>query len=246
MKRSLAIVMAVLMIMGALTGCGPDQEKIQKDFISILEKPASEDTIKEATAYLDQNLSKLDRKYASDLVLHLEHYILSFDQNGITYEDWEKHYDPYIDDSLKDLYKIRMNEQKTPMAKDSVLLVSWAEVAQRAYDMELYIQKYKDQKLIAEDATWLYRNYINTLAMGTNATPIFDYKTYAFSGDAKEAYAAFINLHPDSTTAWALTEYFAYLESIGYSLDYNNKENSKVYFDTCDWLVSESGKRVFQ
>ena len=82
MKRSLAIIMIFLMILGTLTGCGPDQEKIQKDFISILEKPASEKTIKEATEYLDRNIAKLDEKSASDMVLHLEHYILSVDQNG--------------------------------------------------------------------------------------------------------------------------------------------------------------------
>jgi molybdopterin biosynthesis enzyme len=53
-------------------------------------------------------------------------------------------------------------------------------------------------------------------------------------------------LDSDSTTAWALTEYFSYLDSIRYSLDFNDKSSSKVFFDTCDWLVSESGKRVFQ
>ena len=137
---------------------------------------------------------------------------------GITYEEWGKHYEKYIADSLKDLYKIRTMEQTTPMAEDSILKISWAELAQRTYDMELYIQKYKDQKLIAEDAKWLYGNDINAMAMGTTGTPIFDYKTYVFSEDAKTAYAAFINQHPDSVTAWALTEYFTYLDSISYSL----------------------------
>jgi hypothetical protein len=246
MKRTLSIIMIVLMIAGALTGCGPDPEKIQKGFIAIMEKPASEETIKEATDYLDDNLSKLDEKYTSDMVLQLEHYTLSFDQNGIVYEEWAKHYDKYISDPLKDLYKIRVLEQKTPATKDAVLMISWAELVQRTYDMELYIEKYKNQALIADDAKWLYGNYINTLAMGTNGTPIFDYKTYAFSEDAQKAYAAFINQHPDSVTAWALTEYFTYLESIRFSLDYNDKVQSKLFFDTCDWLVSESGKRVFQ
>jgi hypothetical protein len=171
----------------------------------ILEKPASQETIEEATYYLDENLPKLDEKYASDMVLQLEHYILSFDQSGVDYEKWAKHYDAYLSDPLKDLYKIRVLEQKTPAAKDAVLMISWADLAQRTYDMEQYISKYKDQTLIADDAKWLYGNYINTMAMGTNGTPIFDYKTYAFSEDAKKAYAAFINQHPDSVTAWALT-----------------------------------------
>ncbi len=246
MKRSLAITLVLLLSIGAFTGCGPDQEKIQKDFITILEKPASEETIKEASDYLDQYLPKMDKKYASDMVLHLEHYILGFNQEGIVYEEWLDHYDKYISDSVKDLYQIKTKEQKTPFSEDTVLKVSWAELAQRTYDMEQYIQKYKDQKLIAEDATWLYGNYMNALIMGTNGTPIFDFKTYAFSDEAKAAYAAFINKFPDSATAWALTEYFAYLDSIQYSMDYNDKVSSKLFFDTSDWLVSESGKRVFQ
>jgi hypothetical protein len=246
MKRSLAIILVLLLSIGAFTGCGPDQEKIQKDFITILEKPASEETIKEASDYLDQYLPKMDEKYASDMVLHLEHYILGFNQEGIVYGEWLKHYDKYISASLKDLYQIKDKEQKTPFSADTVLKVSWAELAQRTYDMEQYIQKYKDQKLIAEDATWLYGNYMNALIMGTNSTPIFDYKTHAFSDDAKSAYASFINKFPDSTTAWALTEYFTYLDSIQYNMDYNDKVSSKLFFDTSDWLVSESGKRVFQ
>jgi hypothetical protein len=84
------------------------------------------------------------------------------------------------------------------------------------------------------------------MVMGSNNTPIFDYKTYGFSKDAKSAYMEFINRHPDSVTAWALTEYFTYLNSINYSMNYNDKVSSKMFFDTCDWLVSESGKRVYQ
>ena len=246
MKRSLAVTLIFLLVLGALTGCGPNQEKIQKDFIAILDKPTSEESIKEATEYLDKYLPKMDKKYTSDMVLHLEHYILEFNQDGINYTDWAKHYDKYIAVSLKELYQIKAKEQESPMAEDTVLQISWQELAQRTYDMEQFIQKYKDQALISEDAAWIYGNYMNALVMGTNGTPIFDYKTNAFSEDAKAVYAAFINKYPNSTTAWALTEYFTYLDSIQYTMDYNDKISSKLFFDTCDWLVSESGKRVFQ
>ncbi|HVI43059.1 MAG TPA: hypothetical protein VM577_20825 [Anaerovoracaceae bacterium] len=246
MKRSLAIILIFLLVMGALTGCGPNQEKIQKDFIAILDKPASEESIKEATEYLDKYLSKMDEKYTSDMVLHLEHYILEFNQDGINYKEWAKHYDKYIAASSKELYQIKAKEQKSPMAEDTVLQISWEELVQRTYDIEQFIQKYKDQTLISEDAAWIYGNYMNALVMGTNGTPIFDYKTNAFSEEAKTVYASFINKYPDSATAWALTEYFTYLDSIQYTMDYKDKISSKLFFDTCDWLVSESGKRVFQ
>ena len=36
------------------------------------------------------------------------------------------------------------------------------------------------------------------MVMGTNGTPIFDYKTNSFSEEAKIAYEAFINQYPDN------------------------------------------------
>lgn len=246
MKRSLAIILVLLLSIGALTGCGPDQKKIQKDFIAILEKPASEETIKEASDYLDRYLAKMDEEYASQMVHQYEHYILNFNQEGINYEEWADQYETYLSQALAGYYQIMAEEQKSPMTEDTVLKLSWEELAQRTYKIEEFVKDNKDYEPIREDLTWLYENYLNALVMGTNGTPIFDYKTHAFSDDAKTAYAAFINKFPDSTTAWALTEYFTYLDSIQYTMDYNDKVSSKLFFDTCDWLVSESGKRVFQ
>jgi len=157
-----------------------------------------------------------------------------------------KKYERFIDPALMGLYQIMAQEQKSPMAKDTVLLLNWEELVQRTYELEQYIRDNRDYKTISDDLTWIYGNYMNALVMGTNGTPIFDYKTHAFSEDAKTVYAAFINKYSDSTTAWALTEYFTYLNSIQFTMDYNDKISSKLFFDTCDWLVSESGKRVFQ
>lgn len=246
MKWSLTIILILLLIFGALTGCGPDQKKIQEDFIAILEQPASEETIKEATDYLDKYLPKMDEDNASQMVHSLEHYILGYNQEGIVYTDWINKYEKYIDPVLLGLYQIDAEEQASPMAKDTVLLLSWDELAQRTYKLEQFIRENKDYKSISDDLTWLYSYYMDALVMGTNGTPIFDYKTHAFSQDAKTAYDVFIDQHPDSTTGWALKEYDTYLNSIQFTMDYNDKVSSKLFFDTCDWLVTESGKRVFQ
>ena len=246
MKRSLTIILILLLSIGVLTGCGPDQEKIQKDFITILEKPASEETIKEASDYLDKYLQKMDKEYASQMVHQYEHYILNFDTKGIDYDKWVGKYKKFISPSLNDYYQLMAEEQKSPMTEDTVLKLGWKELAAKTYKIEQFIRDHKDYEPINDDLKWIYGNYMNAMVMGTNGTPIFDYKTHAFSDDAKTAYASFINKFPDSTTAWALTEYFTYLDSIGYTMDYNDKVSSKLFFDTCDWLVSESGKRVFQ
>lgn len=246
MKRSSAIILILLIIAGALTGCGPDQDKIHVDFLDILEQPASEETIDQISDYLDQNLPKVNEDYATDMVIRFEHYILEFDQDGINYSDWAERFKKYVFDALNELYQIKEKEQISPMVKDTNLVISWDELLERTYEMELYIHKNKDVELVKDDASWLYTNYMITLVMGTNGTPIFDYKTHEFNEAAKNSFSAFVNRHSDSATTWALTEYFTYLDSIGFTMDYNDKISSKLFFDTCDWLVSESGKRVFQ
>lgn len=246
MKRAVTIILISLLIFGALTGCRPDQEKILGDFITILEEPASEETINEAADYLDQYLPKIDEEYANDMVVRLEHYMMNYNQEAVNYTEWIGQYEKYISPSLTELYKIKEKEQITPMAVDTVLKISWEELLQRTYDLEAFIQNNKDFKEIKEDLSWLYSNYMIALVMGTNGTPIFDYKSHAFSESARTAYAGYINRYPGTATTWALTEYFTYLDSINFTLDYNDKISSKLFFDTCDWLVSESGKRVFQ
>jgi len=246
MKRSLTIILILLMAIGTLAGCGPDQEKFQENFIEIMEQPASPETIEEASDFLDKYLPKMNQEYASQMVHQYEHYILGFDQEGINYDSWIKKYKHYIDGTLLEFYQIMAEEQNTPMAEDTVLNLSWGELAQRAYEIEQYIKENKDYPLFKDDLVWMYGKYINALVMGTNGTPIFDYKTHAFSEEARNAYAAFINQYPDSTVAWVLKEYFTYLSSIQFTMDYNDKTSSKLFFDTCDWLVSEAGKRVFE
>lgn len=246
MKGSLAIILVLLLTVGILTGCGPNADTIREDFSDILDQPASEETIKEATDYLDKYLSKVDKEYAGVMIHNLEHYILGFDQEGILYTDWINKYQKYLGPELQEYYEIMVREQETLMAEDAVLKLSWQELAQRAYEFEQLIQANKEYILLIDDYKWIYGKYINAMVMGTTGTPIFDYKTHAFSEAARTSYAAFVNTYPDSTVTWALIEYFTYLNSIGYTMNYEDPIASKLFFDTCDWLVTEAGKRVLQ
>ncbi len=246
MKRLFAVSLFIIMIITFLSSCGLNKEEIQKEFLEILEKPASEVSIEEAGAFLDKYIGKLDKEQASHMVIAYENYIISYDQKSIDYKDWIDKYERNIHQSVVDLYKIKQIEQETPMSKDGTLSITIPELLDRAYSMEEYIENNKKEHLIKEDATWIYGNYINALVMGTSDSPVFDYKNNEFSEEARNEYAIFINKYPDSATAWVLTEYFTYLESVNYKVDYNDKVSSKLYFDTCNWLVLESGKRVFQ
>jgi hypothetical protein len=163
---------------------------------------------------------------------------------AINYTDLLIKYEGKISPALVDLYKIKQMEADYPMAIDASLVISWGELANRTLATEVFVEKYKNDYNTIEDWIFIYQNYINTLLMGIDNTPMFGILDNEFSADAKEQYIDFINNNPDSLTAYILTEYITYLESINYILDYANEEQSKIYFDTCTWLVSEAGKRV--
>lgn len=246
-KKENVILLLIIMIMGVITGCGTDPASIQKNFLEMLKEPASDETVEEAAAYLDKHLTKLDDAYASDMVVQFEDYVLSQDfLSGIDYTKWAARFEKNISPALTKLYGRKAYEQNYPITEDTILNVSWAELAQRAYQMETLIAAYPEDESIKEDALWMYGNYLSIMLIGTIGTPVFDYKTHEFSKEAKAEYESFFLQHEESVTGWVVKEYFTYLESIGNTMDYNDTTSSKLFFDTCDWLVSEAGKRVYQ
>lgn len=164
----------------------------------------------------------------------------------VDYKVFLEKYGKSITEALSGLYSIKQLESDKPMAQDAALVISYSELIGRAYATEQYIQQYKKDPLTLKDSKFIYQNYINTMLLGMNNTPIFDYQTHVFSVDAKKAYVEFINAHPKAVTSWMLGEYLNYLSSANFTMDYKNKSQSKVFFDTCSWLVSEAGKKVLE
>ena len=186
-------------------------------------------------------------KATYNLFLNDGFYFLTFGGDPfptINYSKLLSEYESNISPALVDLYKIKQLESDAPMANVSGLAIRWGELANRALAAEKYIQKYKNDPNTQEDAIFIYQNYINTLLLGIENTPIFSIENNQFSNDAKTQYIEFIKINPNSVTGYVLNEYITYLKSISYKLDYANEEQSKIFFDTCTWLVSEAGKRV--
>ena len=88
MKRLFAISLFIIMIITLLSSCGLSKEEIQKEFLKILDKPASQVSIEEAGAFLDKYIGKLDEEQASHMVIAYENYIISYDQKSIEYKEW--------------------------------------------------------------------------------------------------------------------------------------------------------------
>jgi len=162
----------------------------------------------------------------------------------VDYPSLLEKYEKYLPESLRLLYELDADAFIVPMSENATLNVSWEEILNRAYRAEKILREFPGDHLVQENAEWLFSKYLTTLLMGTTNTPVFDYETEVFSSDAKAAYTRFIRENPDAVLSDALTEYFTYLESIDYQLDYNDITMSKVFFDTCDWISSESIKKL--
>lgn len=164
----------------------------------------------------------------------------------VDYRSLLSRYGEYLSDPLYRLYEAYADTVEKPMSENAALMISFEELLERADRIETLLTDYPENQLIKTDALWLYTTYINTILMGTTNSPIFDYNTKVFSEDARAAYEDYMRAHPDTTLTHVLKEYFSYLASIGFILDYGDKTMSKVFFDTCDYLVSTAEKRVSQ
>jgi len=153
-------------------------------------------------------------------------------------------YGEYISDSVNELYRLEAQLIERPTSENAKLTVNWQELLKRAYAAEKLITEYSKDERVLADAIWIYTTHINSLLMGATNSPIFDYNTKEFSSSARSAYQDFILNEPDAVLTWVLKEYFAYLSNIDYTLDFNDCERNKMFFDTCDRLVAEAEKRV--
>lgn len=211
--------------------------------------------LQELLVYIDGDTGKIDVEKIKDsehksyydkiktgslmITLYEGSPVLKVDHNKLL----EK-YGEHISVSVNELYGLEALLIENPTTENASLTVGWRELLERTYAAEKLITEYsKDERVIA-DAMWIYTTHINNMLMGATNSPIFDYSTKEFSTSAKTAYQNFIMEEPDAVLTWVLKEYFAYLNSIDFSLDFNDCSRNKTFFDTCDLLVSEAEKRV--
>ena len=245
-KCVLAVLLATALIMG-LAGCGEKEPAdIEDEFLEMISQPASEESIEEIGNFLDENLKSVTSDRADEMLNQYDEYIYNYDNTYMDYSDFLERYGSYMTFGLKQLFEIAMQEQDEPIAENAELSVSWSDLCSRALTVENYITENKDYELVKDQAKWYYEYYINAILMGTTSTPLLDYETGQMSEDAKAAYIEFCQDAPETVTAWAINEYFTYLDSIDFTLDYKDASESKVYFDTCTYIVSEAGESVFQ
>ncbi|MDR2296597.1 MAG: hypothetical protein LBD95_07350 [Clostridiales Family XIII bacterium] len=244
--RTLFCMSALLFsLAGVLAACGGSASSgIADEFTELLSRPASARNIEEANDFLKANLVRLNREQAGELLLLWEEYALNYDNASVDYARLLAEYAAEVPDYLTELFEYKAVEQQRPIIFDATLRVDWRELVSRTLALEEFIETQRENQEIRDEALWLYKRYVNALLMGASNSPVFDYGTHEFSRDLLVQYDAVLSESPDSVLAAVLTEYKAYLAELGYVLEYDRKEESAKFFETCSRLVSEAEQRV--
>mgnify|MGYP000053652478 FL=1 len=175
---------------------------------------------------------------------------VSFSEGAVTvnvdYGELLAHYGEYLQDGLKAFYEFAEEINEEPLTEGAVLQVSWNQILDRAKTAEQLLAEYGKDPLIRKDVLPIYQTYLRVLLMGTTNTPVFDYTTKAFSQEAKAAEDVFVSQNRQLVITWVLAEYHEKLKELDYSLDLNDSEAGKAFFDDCEYLVKEAAKKVLE
>lgn len=204
---------------------------------------------KESGVLQEDLIKDVETKEYYDILQKTHIYPVYFEdrvQLRVNYTTLNEAFGDVIDPALKRLYEIKVWVTDRPATKNATLQISYEQLLKRALAVEDLIDEYPNHVLIQEDVQWLYSTYLDLIMMGTANSPIFDYTTGKFQPQAKKAYEDFLNQHQETTIAWALEEYFDYVESIEYTMNYKDSKASKLFFDSCHGIRAAAEKRVFE
>ena len=218
--------------------------EIKAEYMEMLQTSASLESIDEIGEFLDLHLGRFETTYADQMLIAFEDYVFAFDRYRPNYREFLERYGDYISSALASLYEIKAEEQENPAVIDNTLQMTWAELAGRALELELFIRK-TNNLTVQEEAVDIFENYIRLMFMGVGDMPIFD-SDGIFNENARSTYAEFDIFFPDTTVAEVLREYMYFLASIDFQIDFENIEETIAFSDMCSRLVLEAGKRVFR
>ncbi|MDD4390522.1 MAG: hypothetical protein PHW03_06940 [Eubacteriales bacterium] len=250
-KRVIAVFVIVLLLLLGATGCNSKGD-ISAEFAKLVSEEPTKENVAAAKDYFEKNIGSVDDHDADYMVQLIEDFTYRYDSEVMDYSDFAQTYKMYMSDTLYEYYLLKAEEQNTPVIKGGTLQKDFGEIMERALKLEAFIRQEKETlkssqyKLAKEDSVWMYEYYINFMLKGSTVNPVFSYETGEFTQTAKDNYAALANKNPGTVTAWAVEEFFTYLKSVDYNLNYENPVETKVYYDTCTYINSEAGKKVYE
>lgn len=250
-KRVIAVLLTACMLLAGMAGC-TSKEDIANEFAKLVSEEPTKENVAAAKDYFRKHIGSVDSIDADYMVQLIEDFTYRYDSEAMDYSDFAEKYKTHMSETLYEFYLLKAAEQKDPAAADGALRSDFGEIMERALELERFIKEEKETlnnmyyTPAKEDAVWMYEYYINLMLKGSTLNPTFAYETGEFTQTARDAYAALANKNADTVTAWAVNEFFVYLESVNYHLNYENTAETKVYYDTCTYIVATAGKKVHE
>ena len=216
-----------------------------------------------AEAYIDANIAKVDAEDADYML-----YLYTNTARMIVEEEDEKleglleRYGNRLTDMMRTFMELELEEIQDPVSAmpsekgsdgSSGEEMFFREAMERALKVEALVRENRETissktyEYLKPTVTWQYEYYINYMLLGTADAPVFGTEDHLFKETAKAIYTELAQAEPDTTTAWAVNEYFNYLESVDFRLDYKqDADAAKVYYDTCSYIVDKAGKLLYE
>lgn len=251
-KKSMTLGLFALLLMAALLSSCASTDDIMNKYADLISEEPTEKSAAEVEKYVDDNIDKLDTRNADYMLQLMDDFTYRYDENGLDYRELANKYKDCISKTLFDFYIIKANEQDTPAVKDGILQRDFEGLMLRALELEAFMDANKDAfrgdhyKIAKEDLVWIYESYISLMMKGSSVNPVFSYETGEVTEPATASYAALAAAHSDTVTAWAAEEFLQYVDDVGGRLDYEDTAATKLYYDTCAYINSESGKKLLQ
>lgn len=270
-KRIINVIFLLVIALSmtfSLSSCAKSENVLLSEFKAITEEEPTYIGLEKAVAFIDENSEKLTEEGTSRLILAYEDFLLRFlekDQaetgqvsegelfiytehlgedsfKKVDYEGIINKYGEHVSTVLLELLNIKALESKEPAIKDATLQIPYDALLQRALRTEELLNKHSSQDSLKESALGYYKNYLALLLSGSDNSPVFDYQTGEFSPLIMDTYEDFIVENPESISAEILLEYFSYLNSIKFTMDYMDATENKIFYDTCDYLINKAGQ----
>ncbi|MBA2133438.1 hypothetical protein [Capillibacterium thermochitinicola] len=134
----------------------------------------------------------------------------------IDYPFYQKYFEA-ISPDLTAYFELMAVESEATPVKDAALMISWAELLQRAKRQEQFIDGYSGSTQV-EPVRALLRRYVTFALFGCNNTPLFNYQTKAMDPEAKLAYNQFVAKETEGDFAALIKEYLQVLAANDYRL----------------------------
>ncbi len=209
-----------------------EKRNILAEYYSLLNQDKD---LEEIITYVDENIEKLDKDMADDIILSLEEYMSNIAPSMELISDTLMKYCDYASDEVSSFLNIINREGQMMYTDGEMLRVDLNELIERALMAEEHLDKYAEGKTEGRIKDF-YVGYVIGIIMGTGNQYIYAKDGSSLIKDeVLNAYKQFIEANKDSNISKILEQYLQGLTMDNYDM---NGENALKFYDDLPTILS--------